>query len=305
VITSRTTSVVTVAVALAASLVLVVRPSARQATPPQTAPPATPGRGGGFVPPEPLDYADHEGWTSMFDGRTLNGWEGNPQVWQVVDGAITAASTAERRVGSTHLIWRGGEPADFEWKLEYRLEGDIHSGIAYRSFTDPDGTRAGARAAQPAAGGQTTTAAPAAGAARGRGTPPQIPADPRWTLYGIGLDFDFDRQNSGNVEERGSPRREIAWRGGIVLADAGKRPRLIGSVGDAEELKALILPDGWNQIQVVARGHQYTHIINGHVMAILIDDDPTYFRASGLIGISIEQFGAGRVSARNLWIKTR
>ena len=34
----------------------------------------------------------------------------------------------ERRIGSTHIIWSGGEPADFELKLEVKLEGDIHSG---------------------------------------------------------------------------------------------------------------------------------------------------------------------------------
>ena len=102
---------------------------------PQT--PAPAGRGSSpFVPPEPLDYADRTGWTSIFDGRTLTGWSGNPDVWSVENGAITATSTTERRVGSTHIIWAGGEPADFELKLEVKLEGDIHSGIAYRSFVD-------------------------------------------------------------------------------------------------------------------------------------------------------------------------
>ena len=96
---------------------------------PQT--PAPAGRGSSpFVPPEPLDYADRTGWTSIFDGRTLTGWSGNPDVWSVENGAITATSTTERRVGSTHIVWAGGEPADFELKLEVKLEGDIHSGIA-------------------------------------------------------------------------------------------------------------------------------------------------------------------------------
>ena len=70
-----------------------------------------------------------------------------------------------------------------------------------------------------------------------------------------------------------------------------------------DALKALIKPDDWNQVHIMARGHQLTHIINGQVMTILFDDDPEYFRASGLIGIGIEQFGFGRVSVRNLWIK--
>src|SRR5215831_12634031 len=71
-------------------------------------------------PPEPRDDADRAGWTRIFDGKTLEGWDGNPAVWKVEDGAITAESTAERRVGSTFIIWRGGEPADFELTLEIR-----------------------------------------------------------------------------------------------------------------------------------------------------------------------------------------
>jgi hypothetical protein len=235
-----------------------------------------------FVPPEPLDDNDHTGWTSIFDGRTLDGWDGNPDVWSVADGAITAESTADRRLGSTHLIWRGGELADFEWMLDLKLDGDIHSGVAYRSVVDL--TRGG-------------------GAGRGGPNAPKVPSDPKWTLYGPGLDYDADLTMAGNVEERGTNRREIAWRGGIVRAVAGVRPRLIGSVGDADALKAVLKPGDWNRLHIIARGHQLTHIINGHVMTVLFDDDPQFFRASGSIGLQIEMYGLGRVSAKNMWIR--
>ena len=250
------------------------------------APPA--GRGSSpFQPPEPLDYADRTGWTSLFDGRTLNGWSGNPDVWRVANGVMTAVSTAERRVGSTHIIWMGGEPADFELKLEVKLEGDIHSGVAYRSLVDlarGSGRQGGA-------------------AGRGRGAGPQVPADPQWTLYGPGLDFDQDRIMAGNVEDRGTPRREVAWRGGIVRAEPGQRPRLIGTIGDATALMNTISADGWNQVHIVARGNTLTHIINGQLMTVLIDDDPAYFRPSGRIGLQIEQYGLGRVNFREIWLK--
>jgi hypothetical protein len=264
----------------------------RQASPtsPASAPPRIPSI---FVPPEPLDYSDHTGWTPLFDGATLNGWDGNPDVWRVESGAITAASTAERRIGSTHLIWRGKEIADFELKLEMKLEGDIHSGIAYRSAVDLN--RVSARPAQ----------APPAGTARGRGTPPAVPSDPKWTLYGPGFDYDYDRLMAGNVEDRGADRREVAWRGGIVRTEAGNRPRLIGAIGDADSLMQVFKVDEWNQIHIVASGHQLTHIANGRALTILIDDDPSFFRPAGLIGLQIEQYGVGRVSFRNIWLKTQ
>lgn len=270
-------------------------PSAAAPSPP---PPRIPSV---FVPPDPLDDSDHAGWTRLFDGRTLDGWDGNPAVWAVEDGAITAVSTAERRVGSTHLIWRGGEVADFELMLDAKLEGDIHSGIAYRSAVDPGGGPVGARAGQ--------TARPMAGAgaavapARGRGAPPAIPSDPRWTLLGPGFDYDYDRLMAGNVEDRGSERREVAWRGGIVRAEAGRRPRVIGTLGDADALMEVFRVGDWNRIHIVARGHQLTHIVNGRVVTILIDEDPAFFRGTGSIGLQIEQYGVGRVSVRNIWLK--
>jgi hypothetical protein len=260
--------------------------------PPQQPAPAPPRIPSIFVPPEPLDYDNHDGWTSLFDGATLKGWDGNPEVWSVDDGAITAVSTAERRVGSTHLIWSGGEVADFDLKLEVKLEGDIHSGIAYRSAIDLNRTTGG-RAGQPAA------AAPA----RARGSLPAIPSDPRWTLYGPGFDYDYDRLMAGNVEDRGSERREVAWRGGIVRAAPGTRPRLIGTLGDADSLLEVFKVDAWNQLHIVARGSQITHIVNGRVMTILLDEDPAFFRRSGSIGLQIEQYGLGRVRFRNIWLR--
>src|SRR5437868_3349325 len=97
--------------------------------------------GCGFAP-EPLDTSDTTGWTRLFDGATLDGWDGNPAVWKVENGAITAESTAARRVGTTYLIWRGGQPADFEWKLEIKADSDIHSGVFYRGTVGPNPPRA-------------------------------------------------------------------------------------------------------------------------------------------------------------------
>ena len=257
---------------------------------PATPPPPAGGRGGSpFTPPEPLDLADRTGWTSIFDGRTLTGWSGNPDVWSVANGAIAATSTSERRVGSTHIIWTGGEPADFELKLAMKLEGDIHSGIAYRSFVDP------ARAAGGAGRG--------GGGGRAGGAGPQVPANPKWTLYGPGLDFDYDRKMAGNLEDRGTPRRQVSWRGGVVRTQAGQRPRLIATIGDADVLLAAIRQDDWNQVHIIARGNQLTHIINGQLMTVMFDEDPAYFRPAGSIGLQIETFGLGTVNFRDIWIR--
>lgn len=88
----------------------------------------------------------------------------------------------------------------------------------------------------------------------------------------------------------------------MVRTEEGKQPRLLSLLGDRDELGGYVKINGWNQIHIVARGNQMIHSINGHVMAILIDDDPTKFRKDGLVGLQIE--GTGKVSFRNIWIRT-
>ncbi|MAG54907.1 MAG: hypothetical protein CMJ83_01315 [Planctomycetes bacterium] len=78
--------------------------------------------------------AESDQWKKIFDGKTLEGWDGNPEFWSVADGAITGQTTKEKRAkGNTFLIWRGGEPGDFELKADFRISAH-NSGIQYRSF---------------------------------------------------------------------------------------------------------------------------------------------------------------------------
>lgn len=74
-----------------------------------------------------------EGAVSLFNGKDLTGWDGDPRFWSVQDGALTGVSTAENPVKvNTFLIWKGGTLKNFELWVKYRLEGN-NSGIQYRS----------------------------------------------------------------------------------------------------------------------------------------------------------------------------
>ena len=243
--------------------------------------------------PEPLDPKDYTGWTQIFDGSTLAGWDGNPDVWKVENGAITAESTAQRRLGTTYVIWRGGEPGDFELKLEIKADSDIHSGVFYRGKVGPAPPR-------PGGAGRAGTATSAA-----RPQPTfAVPADPKWNVTGYSLDFDYDRDNDGNVQDTsGRSETQIVWRGHVVRMEAGKRPRSIGSLGDRDALMSKVTQGEWNALHIIARGNQLTHIVNGQVMAILIDDDPDSLKTRGVIALQIEQYGSGRISFRNIWLK--
>ena len=91
----------------------------------------TPARPPRYVEPTPINFDDHAGWQSLFDGSTLKGWDGPTDVWSAEGGAIVAHSAGGN---STYLIWQGGEPADFEFKAEMKLEGQgANSGVHFRA----------------------------------------------------------------------------------------------------------------------------------------------------------------------------
>src|SRR5215472_14899144 len=96
--------------------------------------PPPPGAGGrgfpGGGPPLALNFDDHSGFKQIFDGKSLAGWDGAPDIWSVQDGAITGLSCPDKPAGTTFLIYKGAEPADFELKLELKIEtGAGNSGI--------------------------------------------------------------------------------------------------------------------------------------------------------------------------------
>src|SRR5262249_44104670 len=78
--------------------------------------------------PEAL-AGDEPGFTPIFDGKTLDGWEGDPKYWRVAEGAMVGEITPATVIRSnTFIIWRGGELADFELKVDYRITPGGNSG---------------------------------------------------------------------------------------------------------------------------------------------------------------------------------
>lgn len=81
-----------------------------------------------------LCYASdkEDGFVSIFDGRTLEGWRGKSPFWSVQDGAITGETTAANPTeGNTFLIFKD-EVDDFELRISVKILSG-NSGIQYRS----------------------------------------------------------------------------------------------------------------------------------------------------------------------------
>lgn len=237
---------------------------------------------GRFIEPEPMNFADHTGFVSIFDGNTLTSWDGMPGVWSVQEGAIVGVSTKEHNAGNTFLVYHGVRARDFDLKLEIKVEWGGGSGIQYRSSTGiPPGRVAG------------------------KGEPP---LNPRWVMIGPQADFWYPvnaqaRQYSGQLYSQNTSRGIIVWRGQVVQTLPGQIPQLVGVIGDRNQLGIYVKDGTWNQYTIIARDGVILHILNGQLMAVLVDDDPrSSNNVSGLIGLQIEGTPC-KVSFRNIWLR--
>jgi hypothetical protein len=281
---------------LGAALFLVAAPFARAQQPPASGQAPRPA-GGRFSQPDPIDFDDHEGWKQIFNGKDLTGWDGPPDVWHYADGAIVGESSPEHPSGTTNIIWRGGEPANFKLKLEIKLEGTgANGGIQYRSRNVPPAPRQ----MPPTAAAQMTPEQKQ----RMEQADALNQKHAKWNMEGYQADADFNNRYTGQLYEQGTSRGIVAWRGQVVeTVGDGRKPRLLATVGTPEELATYIKPGEWNQMEIIADGNTLTHIINGHVMSILVDTDPKFEAAKGLIGLEIEGGGVLKISHRSIWLK--
>ena len=201
--------------------------------------------------------AQEAGFTSLFNGKDLTGWTGNPKLWSVEDGAITGKTgdTSDNKIThNTFLIYTGDSFDDFELRLRYRIVNG-NSGIQYRSRVLSDGEFG------PIVGGYQA-------------------------------DFEAGNTYSGILyEERG--RGILAQRGQVTKlvadpADAEKhKVEVVGSVGKSEDIQAVIKQEEWNDYTIIANGNQLTHIINGRVTVSVIDEHDAKSRKSGVLALQI------------------
>jgi hypothetical protein len=211
---------------------------------------------------------DEPGFEPIFDGKTLAGWDGSQKYWRADDGALVGEITPQTVIKSnTFAIWRGGTPRDFELKLDYRITAGGNSGINYRSAVVPD----------------------------------PVTPDNTFAMKGYQCDIDGKKMYSGNnYEEKG--RLFLAVRGQMTRVVSGRPPIIVSTFGDADELGRLVTDD-WNSVHLIVRGNVATHIINGRLMTIVIDDDPPNRPTDGAIGVQVHVGGPMKIEYRNIRLK--
>ena len=236
---------------------------------------------GRFEEPDALDFSDHDGYVSLFDGKSLKGWDGDPTFWRVEDGAMVGESTAEHPLGNTYISYHGVKAKDFDLKLEIKIEKGGGSGIQYRS-------RVGVPWIHP--------------------EEHKIPSKPNWIMTGPQADI-WDPINpeaskfSGQFYSENTDLGIMAWRGEVVVSAKGMDPRLMGLIGDRGALGGSIHDNEWNEYTIIARGGTFLHIMNGQLMSVYVDDNPdSSNNRRGLIGIELEATPT-KVSVRNVWLR--
>jgi len=194
------------------------------------------------------------GFKSIFNGKDLTGWDGNPALWSVKDGAITGATAAEAPIkANTFLIWTNGSPGDFELRLKYRIVGNnpgnqANSGIQYRS---------------------------------------KVIDQSQWIAGGYQADIEAGNNYTGILYEERMSRGIMALRGEKVLWTADGKKQVAGKLGTAEEVQAVIKSGDWNDYRIVAKGNVLQHFINGKQSVEVVDETKDKAATSGIIGLQL------------------
>jgi len=229
----------------------------------------------------PIQAKDaQDGFTPIFDGKSIQGWEFDPVYWSVKDGVIVGEITAATLLkNNTFIIWKGGELGDFELKVDYWISENGNSGVQYRSdrYTE-------------------------------------LP----YALKGYQADIDGANRYTGqNYEER--KRTTLAYRGqrtqinaqpddiaavgGYVANNAWKGLSLVNELGDRAALGNLIKKGEWNTIHIVAKGNLMKHYVNGTLMSEVEDADTKNRKLSGLFGFQVHVGPPMKVMFKNILLK--
>ena len=82
--------------------------------------------------------ADNQPGTSLFDGKTFDGWEGNLKFFRIESGAVVGGSLKER-IPHNEFLCTKTEYGDFELQLKFKLLGKgVNGGVQIRSRRIPN-----------------------------------------------------------------------------------------------------------------------------------------------------------------------
>ncbi len=190
----------------------------------------------------------------LFDGKTLEGWDGDPRLWSVRDGVIHGETTeTNAAMGNTFLIWKGGELKDFELRLAFRCNATNNSGIQYRSRHITDSS-----------------------------------AKNKWVVRGYQHEIRNESKFpdvSGFIYDEGGRRGRICLMGEKAAWKDGKK-QVISQLIDETGFQSLMKLDQWNDVIIRCQGNNIQHYLNGKLI-LDFEDDPAVGFQQGILALQL------------------
>lgn len=219
---------------------------------------------------------------SIFNGKNLDGWEGDPTYWRVKNGTLVGEVTPNTILKrNSFIVYTREQLENFELKLEYRISELGNSGINYRSE--------------------------------------QIDSIP-FALKGYQCDIDGKNRFTGqNYEEK--KRTTLAYMGEKVIIpqmpdsipitnlrknitkNCWETRTLVDSLGSLEQLKSNIKANQWNEVHIKVNGYKMQHFVNGLLMSDVTDLDTKNRSRKGYIGVQVHVGPPMKVYYKNIKLK--
>jgi len=206
---------------------------------------------------------EEPGFEAIFNGKTLDGWEYDSKYWRVENGVLVGEVTPETILQRNTFIIWRGGSPK-----------DFELKVDYRITASGNS---------------------------GINYRSSMVADTPYALRGYQCDIDGRNQYTGNnYEERG--RLFLGVRGQVTRVTGVAKPVILSSLGESKDLVAFVTPD-WNSVHLVIRGNTLVHMVNGHVMCVVIDDDVAKRASEGLLGVQVHVGPPMKVEYRNFRLK--
>lgn len=204
-----------------------------------------------------------DGFVSLFNGKDLSGWKGDPRLWSVEDGVIRGETTKEKKAhGNTFLVWQGGKLKNFVLKLQFRVEKG-NSGVQYRSSLKDKWRVIGYQA-------EVDNQLGDVGELYDEGKRAHLARVGQFTI----IDDDGKRNQVGQVASKSH------------LKEAG-----------------YYRPGKWNEYTIIARGNHLAQYINGYQTVDVIDNDPDARAMEGVLALQIHGGPPMAVEYKNIRVK--
>jgi hypothetical protein len=196
------------------------------------------------------------GMRSIFNGKDLTGWDGDPRLWSVRDGAIHGETTAEDPAkGNTFIIWKGGKTKDFDLRLSFRCNATNNSGIQYRSKHITDGK-----------------------------------VSNNWVVRGYQHEIRNENKLpsvSSFIYDEGGKRGRLCLVGEKATWEPSGQKVERNDLIDQAGFEKLFKLDDWNDVVIIARGNHIQHYLNGRLVVDFTDNDPQLALSEGILALQL------------------